>query len=91
MKELKELEHFKRDLLKEAHVLMEFLCEDKDAMKLDECFQIFRDFCLRFNKAVKVIMIHFHFKTKHAPCFLWNEGDSLGNHGSHHMAFIELL
>ncbi|XP_066488771.1 FH2 domain-containing protein 1 [Tiliqua scincoides] len=53
VKELKELEHFKRDLLKEAHVLMDFLCEDKDAMKLEECFQIFRDFCLRFNKAVK--------------------------------------
>ncbi|NXT88175.1 FHDC1 protein, partial [Anhinga rufa] len=28
-------------------------CEDKETMKLDECFQIFRDFCIRFNKAVK--------------------------------------
>ncbi|XP_061440586.1 FH2 domain-containing protein 1 [Rhineura floridana] len=52
-KELKELEHWKRDLLKEAHALIEFLCEDKETMKLEECFQIFRDFCLRFNKAVK--------------------------------------
>lgn len=64
MKELKELEHFKRDLLKEAHVLMDFLCEDKDAMKLEECFQIFRDFCLKFNKAVKVRMMRSHVKTK---------------------------
>ncbi|XP_053114604.1 FH2 domain-containing protein 1 [Hemicordylus capensis] len=53
IKELKELEHFKRDLLKETHTLMDFLCEDKETMKLEECFQIFRDFCLRFNKAVK--------------------------------------
>ncbi|KAH0616040.1 hypothetical protein JD844_026825 [Phrynosoma platyrhinos] len=52
-KELKELEHWKRDLLKEAHALMDFLCEDKETMKLEECFQIFRDFCLRFSKAVK--------------------------------------
>ncbi|XP_062991320.1 FH2 domain-containing protein 1 [Elgaria multicarinata webbii] len=53
VKELKELEHWKRDLLKEAHALIDFLCEDKETMKLEECFQIFRDFCLRFNKAVK--------------------------------------
>ncbi|XP_060634815.2 FH2 domain-containing protein 1 [Anolis sagrei] len=53
VKELKELEHWKRDLLKEAHALMDFLCEDKETMKLDECFQIFRDFCLRFSKAIK--------------------------------------
>uniref|UniRef100_A0A8D2J727 FH2 domain containing 1 n=1 Tax=Varanus komodoensis TaxID=61221 RepID=A0A8D2J727_VARKO len=53
VKELKELEHWKRDLLKETHALIDFLCEDKETMKLEECFQIFRDFCLRFNKAVK--------------------------------------
>ncbi|KAM6441478.1 FH2 domain-containing protein 1 isoform 1-T2 [Liasis olivaceus] len=53
VKELKELDHWKRDLMKEAHALIDFLCEDKETMKLEECFQIFRDFCLRFNKAVK--------------------------------------
>lgn len=62
IKELKELEQWKRDLLKEANALMDFLCEDKDTVKLEECFQIFRDFCLRFNKAVKVRkMYSFHF------------------------------
>ncbi|XP_015264536.1 PREDICTED: FH2 domain-containing protein 1 [Gekko japonicus] len=53
VKEVKELEQWKRDLLKEANALMDFLCEDKQTVKLEECFQIFRDFCLRFNKAVK--------------------------------------
>nr|XP_056711789.1 FH2 domain-containing protein 1 [Euleptes europaea] len=53
VKEIKELEQWKRDLLKEANALMDFLCEDKETVKLEECFQIFRDFCLRFNKAVK--------------------------------------
>ncbi|XP_058048486.1 FH2 domain-containing protein 1 [Ahaetulla prasina] len=53
IKELKELDHWKRELMKEAHALIDFLCEDKETMKLEECFQIFRDFCLRFNKAVK--------------------------------------
>ncbi|XP_054846620.1 FH2 domain-containing protein 1 [Eublepharis macularius] len=53
VKELKELEQWKRDLLKEANALMDFLCEDKETVKLEDCFQIFRDFCLRFNKAVK--------------------------------------
>lgn len=32
-------------------------------MKLDECLQIFRDFCIRFNKAVKVQLVA-------SPCFL---------------------
>ncbi|XP_028599450.2 FH2 domain-containing protein 1 [Podarcis muralis] len=53
VKEIKELERWKRELLKESHALMDFLCEDKETMKLEECFQIFRDFCLRFSKAVK--------------------------------------
>uniref|UniRef100_A0ACB8E852 Uncharacterized protein n=1 Tax=Sphaerodactylus townsendi TaxID=933632 RepID=A0ACB8E852_9SAUR len=53
VKEIKELEQWKRDLLKEANALMDFLCEDKETVKLEDCFQIFRDFCLRFNKAVK--------------------------------------
>ncbi|NWH62323.1 FHDC1 protein, partial [Geococcyx californianus] len=50
---LKELEHQKRELKKEGNALIDFFCEDKETMKLDECFQIFRDFCIRFNKAVK--------------------------------------
>ncbi|KFO70387.1 FH2 domain-containing protein 1, partial [Cuculus canorus] len=50
---LKELEHQKRELQKEGNALIDFFCEDKETMKLDECFQIFRDFCIRFNKAVK--------------------------------------
>ncbi|NXL91997.1 FHDC1 protein, partial [Alectura lathami] len=53
VRHLKELEHQKRELQKEGSALIDFFCEDKETMKLDECFQIFRDFCLRFNKAVK--------------------------------------
>ncbi|NXD43775.1 FHDC1 protein, partial [Copsychus sechellarum] len=50
---LKELEHQKGELQKEGSALIDFFCEDKETMKLDECFQIFRDFCIRFNTAVK--------------------------------------
>ncbi|XP_019337030.1 FH2 domain-containing protein 1 isoform X2 [Alligator mississippiensis] len=53
VKELKELEHQKQELHKVGNALIDFFCEDKDTMKLDECFQIFRDFCMKFNKAVK--------------------------------------
>ncbi|KFV93315.1 PREDICTED: FH2 domain-containing protein 1, partial [Eurypyga helias] len=53
IRHLKELEHQKRELQKEGNALIDFFCEDKETMKLDECFQIFRDFCIRFNKAVK--------------------------------------
>uniref|UniRef100_A0A803YPA5 FH2 domain containing 1 n=1 Tax=Meleagris gallopavo TaxID=9103 RepID=A0A803YPA5_MELGA len=53
VRHLKELEHQKQELEKEGNALIDFFCEDKETMKLDECFQIFRDFCLRFNKAVK--------------------------------------
>lgn len=54
VRHLKELEHQERELRKEGNALIDFFCEDKETMKLDECFQIFRDFCVRFNKAVKV-------------------------------------
>lgn len=54
MDKLAELDLWKRELQGEAHTLIDFFCEDKETMKLDECFQIFRDFCTRFNKAVKV-------------------------------------
>ncbi|XP_054021242.1 FH2 domain-containing protein 1 [Dryobates pubescens] len=53
VRHLKELEHQKRELQKEGNALIDFFCEDKETMKLDECFQIFRDFCVRFDKAVK--------------------------------------
>ncbi|XP_009070598.1 PREDICTED: LOW QUALITY PROTEIN: FH2 domain-containing protein 1 [Acanthisitta chloris] len=53
VRHLKELEHQKRELQKEGNALIDFFCEDKETMKLDECFHIFRDFCIRFNTAVK--------------------------------------
>lgn len=54
MEKLTELEHWQQELQDEAHTLIDFFCEDKETMKLDECLQIFRDFCVKFNKAVKV-------------------------------------
>lgn len=54
VEKLTELEHWKQELQEEAHTLIDFFCEDKETMKLDECLQIFRDFCIRFNKAVTV-------------------------------------
>ncbi|KAM4809547.1 FH2 domain-containing protein 1 [Rhinophrynus dorsalis] len=53
VKELKALETRRAELQREGHALIDFFCEDKDTMKLDECFQIFRDFFDKFNKAVK--------------------------------------
>nr|XP_020751423.1 FH2 domain-containing protein 1 [Odocoileus virginianus texanus] len=53
LEKLAELERRKRELQVEAHTLIDFFCEDKDTVKLDECLQIFRDFCVRFNRAVK--------------------------------------
>ncbi|XP_036097239.1 FH2 domain-containing protein 1 isoform X2 [Molossus molossus] len=53
LEKLTELEHWKRELQEEAHALIDFFCEDKETMKLDECLQIFRDFCTKFSKAVK--------------------------------------
>ncbi|XP_053438978.1 FH2 domain-containing protein 1 isoform X2 [Nycticebus coucang] len=53
IEKLTELEDWKRELQNEAHTLIDFFCEDKETMKLDECLQIFRDFCTKFNKAVK--------------------------------------
>ncbi|XP_037352496.1 LOW QUALITY PROTEIN: FH2 domain-containing protein 1 [Talpa occidentalis] len=50
---LMDLERWKQELRDEAHTLIDFFCEDKETMKLDECLQIFRDFCVKFNKAVK--------------------------------------
>ncbi|XP_068961663.1 FH2 domain-containing protein 1 [Petaurus breviceps papuanus] len=53
LQKLEELESWREELQKEAHALIDFFCEDKETMKLDECLQIFRDFCTKFDKAVK--------------------------------------
>lgn len=51
---LQELKRRRLDLRKEGNALIDFFCEDKDTFKLDECFRIFQDFCIKFKKAVKV-------------------------------------
>ncbi|KAL0970584.1 hypothetical protein UPYG_G00244040 [Umbra pygmaea] len=50
---LVELQRQRQDLTKEGNVLIDFFCEDKESFKLDECFRVFQDFCLKFQKAVK--------------------------------------
>uniref|UniRef100_H3C3F4 FH2 domain containing 1 n=1 Tax=Tetraodon nigroviridis TaxID=99883 RepID=H3C3F4_TETNG len=50
---LQELKRRRLELRKEGNALIDFFCEDKDTFKLDECFRIFQDFCIKFNKAVK--------------------------------------
>ncbi|MBN3275212.1 FHDC1 protein, partial [Polyodon spathula] len=50
---LGEMEKQRVELHMEGNVLIDFFCEDKETMKLDECFRIFQDFCIKFNKAVK--------------------------------------
>ncbi|KAM9315344.1 FH2 domain-containing protein 1 [Pholidichthys leucotaenia] len=50
---LQDLKRRRLDLRKEGNTLIDFFCEDKDSFKLDECFRIFQDFCIKFNKAVK--------------------------------------
>ncbi|XP_064191377.1 FH2 domain-containing protein 1-like [Anguilla rostrata] len=50
---LQDLKKRRLDLRSEGNALIDFLCEDKDAFKLDDCFRIFQDFCLKFKKAVK--------------------------------------
>lgn len=51
---LQDLKRRRLDLRKEGNTLIDFFCEDKDTFKLDECFRIFQDFCIKFKKAVKV-------------------------------------
>lgn len=93
VEELSELERWKQELLAEAHTLIDFFCEDKDTVKLDECLQIFRDFCIKFNKAVKVrleaplfseLLGFFFFLFLPSP-LLWHKGGGrkgwLGPHG----------
>lgn len=55
---LQELKRRRLELRKEGNALIDFFCEDKDTFKLDECFRIFQDFCIKFNKAVKVGLCH---------------------------------
>ncbi|XP_051801297.1 FH2 domain-containing protein 1 [Acanthochromis polyacanthus] len=50
---LQDLKRRRLDLRKEGNALIDFFCEDKDTFKLDECFRIFQDFCIKFKKAVK--------------------------------------
>ncbi|KAG1956830.1 FH2 domain-containing protein [Pimephales promelas] len=50
---LQDLKQRRLDLRKKGNALIDFFCEDKDTFKLDECFRIFQDFCLKFKKAVK--------------------------------------
>uniref|UniRef100_A0A7N8YPG0 FH2 domain containing 1 n=1 Tax=Mastacembelus armatus TaxID=205130 RepID=A0A7N8YPG0_9TELE len=50
---LQDLKRRRLDLRKEGNAVIDFFCEDKDTFKLDECFRIFQDFCLKFKKAVK--------------------------------------
>lgn len=51
---LQDLKRRRMDLRREGSALIDFFCEDKDTFKLDECFRIFQDFCIKFKKAVKV-------------------------------------
>uniref|UniRef100_W5MPP8 FH2 domain containing 1 n=1 Tax=Lepisosteus oculatus TaxID=7918 RepID=W5MPP8_LEPOC len=50
---LQDLKRHQLELRKEGNALIDFFCEDKETFKLDECFKIFQDFCLKFKKAVK--------------------------------------
>ncbi|KAE8300379.1 FH2 domain-containing protein 1 [Larimichthys crocea] len=50
---LQDLKRRRLELRKEGNTLIDFFCEDKDTFKLDECFRIFQDFCIKFKKAVK--------------------------------------
>lgn len=58
VRRLQKLEDQKQELQREGNALIDFFCEDKETMKLDECFQIFRDFCIRFNTSVKVRVLN---------------------------------
>ena len=51
---LQDLKRRRLEFRKEGNTLIDFFCEDKDNFKLDECFRIFQDFCLKFKKAVQV-------------------------------------
>ncbi|MGH0145712.1 UNVERIFIED_CONTAM: hypothetical protein FKN15_041332 [Acipenser sinensis] len=71
---LEDKEKQRVELRKEGNVLIDFFCEDRETMKLDECFRIFQDFCLKFNKAVKVSLSSLYQSCRSAPS--WD--DALG-------------
>lgn len=85
VRHLKELEHQKRELQKEGNALIDFFCEDKETMKLDECFQIFRDFCIRFNKAVKVSTIKLAVRLLSTECDSHSFEINAGPHGLNYL------
>eukprot|EP00063_Salmo_salar_P037497 XP_014012332.1 PREDICTED: FH2 domain-containing protein 1-like [Salmo salar] len=50
---LVELRRQRQELRNEGNNLIDFFCEDRESFRLDECFKVFQDFCLKFQKAVK--------------------------------------
>ncbi|XP_059384501.1 FH2 domain-containing protein 1 [Carassius carassius] len=41
------------EVQRQGDALIDFLCEDRDVFKLDECLRIFQNFCSKFKKAVQ--------------------------------------
>uniref|UniRef100_A0A4W5RKL6 FH2 domain-containing protein n=1 Tax=Hucho hucho TaxID=62062 RepID=A0A4W5RKL6_9TELE len=50
---LVELRRQRQELRNEGNILIDFFCEDRESFRLDECFKVFQDFCLKFQNAVK--------------------------------------
>ncbi|XP_038838292.1 FH2 domain-containing protein 1-like [Salvelinus namaycush] len=50
---LVELRRQRQELRNEGNILIDFFCEDRESFRLDECFKVFQDFCLKFQKAVR--------------------------------------
>ncbi|KAF7667183.1 hypothetical protein LDENG_00072670 [Lucifuga dentata] len=86
---LQDLKRRRLDLRKEGNALIDFFCEDKDTFKLDECFRIFQDFCIKFKKAVKDNMDRElkeaarqrRLKELEQKRFAWSGGDPSGGFG----------
>ncbi|KAK1889917.1 FH2 domain containing protein 1 [Dissostichus eleginoides] len=43
----------RQQLKQEGSDLLDFFCEDREAFRLDDCFNIFNSFCCRFTQAAK--------------------------------------
>ncbi|CAN9510567.1 unnamed protein product [Ophioblennius macclurei] len=86
---LQDLKRRRLDLRKEGNALIDFFCEDKDTFKLDECFRIFQDFCIKFKKAVKDNMDRElkeaarqrRLRELEEKRFAWTEADQTGGFG----------
>ncbi|XP_029950926.1 FH2 domain-containing protein 1 [Salarias fasciatus] len=86
---LQDLKRRRLDLRKEGNALIDFFCEDKDTFKLDECFRIFQDFCIKFKKAVKDNMDRElkeaarqrRLRELEEKRFAWSEADQTGGFG----------